>query len=102
MSRKMRTTPDDVPRSSLMAAALSSMGRSLPSLAMRRVWFPSPTVSPRSMTIRTGCSTACRVVFVDDAEDLLDLFPGRFGERPSGQRLGDGIEVVDAARRRRR
>ena len=34
---------------------------------------------------------------VDDAKDLLDLSPGCLGERPSGQRLGDGIEVVDAA-----
>jgi hypothetical protein len=45
-----------------MAAALSSMGRSLPSRAMRRVWFPSPTVSPRSITFLTGCSTGSLVV----------------------------------------
>ena len=49
------------------------------------------------MTFRTGCSTGFRVVLVDDAEDLLDLLPGRVGERPAGERLGDGIEVVDAA-----
>jgi hypothetical protein len=36
---------------------------------------------------------------VDDAKDLLDRFPGRVGARPSGQRLGDGIEVVHAALR---
>ena len=34
---------------------------------------------------------------VDDAKDLLDLLPGRLGERPSSQRLGDGIKVVHAA-----
>ena len=34
---------------------------------------------------------------VDDAKDLLDLHPGRVGERPAGERLGDGIEVVHAA-----
>ena len=34
---------------------------------------------------------------VDDVKDLLDLLSGRLGERPAGERLGDGIEVVDAA-----
>ncbi len=33
---------------------------------------------------------------VDDVKDLLDLLPDRVGERPTGQLLGDGIEVVDA------
>ena len=33
---------------------------------------------------------------VDDAKDLLDLHPGRVGERPAGEHLGDGIEVIHA------
>ena len=38
----------------------------------------------------------------DDAKDLLDLLPGHVGKRPSGQLLGDGIEIVHATRLDRR
>ena len=62
MSRKMRTTPTTFPRSSLMGAAQSSMGRSLPSLAMSKACSPSSTVSPRWMTFRTGCWNGLPVV----------------------------------------
>ena len=42
-----RTTPRIVPvSSSLMGAALSSMGRTEPSLAASTVWFASPTTDP--------------------------------------------------------
>ena len=34
----------------------------------------------------------------DDAKDLLDLLSGHLGKRPSGQLLGDGIEIVHATR----
>src|ERR1044072_4874291 len=48
-SRKISTTPIIRPAASRIGAALSSMGRSDPSLATRIVWFASPTTvrSPR-------------------------------------------------------
>ena len=49
------------------------------------------------MTILTGCSTGRPRRLVDDVKDLLDILSGGVGERPSGQRLGDRIEVIDAA-----
>ena len=36
---------------------------------------------------------------MDDVKDPLDLFSDRVGERPSGQLLGDGIEIVHATPR---
>ena len=45
-----------------MGAALSSIGVSVPSLAMSRVWLARPTITPSRMTLATGSSTARRVV----------------------------------------
>ena len=49
------------PASSRMGAALSSMGRSVPSRAMRTVWFASPTIVPSRKARRAGFSTGWRV-----------------------------------------
>ena len=55
------TTPMRSPAASRTGAALSSMGRSVPSLAMSSVWLAMPRTRPVSMTFLTGCSTAWRV-----------------------------------------
>ena len=36
-------------------------------------------------------------LFVDDAEDVFQVFPEGLGRRPSGERLGDGVHVGDEA-----
>ena len=60
-SRKTSTTPIISPAASRIGAAESSMGRSVPSLAIRTVWFASPTTTPSRSTFSTGFSTGCRV-----------------------------------------
>ena len=45
-SRKTRTAPTGSPDSSRIGAALSSTGRSVPSLAIRTVWSARPTTAP--------------------------------------------------------
>ena len=53
--------PSTSPCSPRIGAALSSMGRSVPSLATRTVWFASPTMTPSRRTLATGFSTGRRV-----------------------------------------
>ena len=55
------TTPTSFPSSPQTGAALSSIGSSLPSLAMSSVWLARPRTSPVSMTFLTGCSAGFRV-----------------------------------------
>ena len=61
MSRKTSTAPAILPSASRMGAALSSMGRSVPSLPIRTVWFASPTTMPSLKARKAGFSTALRV-----------------------------------------
>ena len=53
--------PDDPPAGSRIGAALSSMGRSVPSLAIRTVWLASPTIDALPQRPQAGFSTARRV-----------------------------------------
>ena len=46
MSRKTSTLPEMLPRSLRIGAALSSIGRSVPSFEINTVWFASPTILP--------------------------------------------------------
>ena len=60
-SRKISTTPIIPPAVSRIGAAQSSIGRSVPSLAIRTVWLPRPTTTPSRSTFSTGFSTGWRV-----------------------------------------
>ena len=60
-SRKTRTAPTGAPALVPDRGALSSIGRSVPSLAMRTVWFASPTIVPSRRARRAGFSTGWRV-----------------------------------------
>ena len=50
------------PSSPRMGAALSSMGRSVPSFATSTVWLASPWILPVAITVSTGLVTGSRVV----------------------------------------
>ncbi len=56
-SRKISTQPDTPPRSSRIGAALSSIGRSVPSLRMSTVWFARPTTTPSRSARCAGFAT---------------------------------------------
>ena len=58
-SRKIRTHPETWPRSSLIGAALSSIGHSMPSFRISSVWFASPTTTPSRNSL--GCGVLDRV-----------------------------------------
>ena len=95
MSRKTSTLPTTSPSASRIGAALSSMGRSVPSLAIRTVWFASPTIVPSSSARSAGFSTGWRVSSLTmrntsssvPARGLLGL--------PADELLGDRVEEVD-------
>ncbi len=61
MSRNTSTTPATSPLSLRIGAALSSMGRSVPSLAMSKLWFASPTTTPSRKARTVGLSTGWRL-----------------------------------------
>ena len=61
-SRNTSTTPRMRPASSRMGAALSAMGRSVPSRLISTVWLARPRMWPDRMTSPAGFSTGCRVV----------------------------------------
>ena len=61
ISRKTRTAPIIFPSASRIGAALSSMGRSVPSRAIRIVWFASPTTTPSFRARKAGFATVLRV-----------------------------------------
>ncbi len=60
-SRNTRTAPTVSPSPSRIGAALSAIGRSLPSRCRSTVWFARPTVCPVRITRSTGLSTTCRL-----------------------------------------
>ncbi len=94
MSRKTSTTPTMRPRVSRIGAPLSSMGSSLPSLAISTVWLARPTMVPRRITLLTGFSTVSRVVLVDDAEHRVQGLAQRLGA-PAGEGLRDRVQQGD-------
>ena len=62
ISWKTSTTPCMRPRSSVMGAAVSSMGWMVPSLAVSFVWLARPTTMPSRSTLVTGFSTGSPVI----------------------------------------
>ena len=73
------------------------MGRSLPSLAMSSVWLPRPTDEPRLDDLPDRLLDGLRVSSLTMRKTSLQARPRRLGDRPSGERLGDGVHVGDAA-----
>ena len=85
-------------RSSLIGAALSSMGRSTPSLPMRIVVVRQHRRPRRRATPLPPDSRAVfRLCASTIAEYGVERLAPRVVVRPAGQRLGDGIEIGDAA-----
>ena len=76
-----------------MGAALSSIGRSVPSRAIRTVWLASPTTTPSRRARQGGVLGRLAGVLVDDAEDLRQGLPRGLGLGPPGQGLGHPVEV---------
>ena len=60
-----------------MGAALSSMGRSVPSLAMRTVWFAKPTTKPSRNALVAGFF----VVMTVPLARFTDWLQRRYAER---------------------
>ncbi len=99
MSRNTSTQPTTSPAADRIGAALSSMGRSVPSLAMRTVWFARPTMTPSFNARATGFSTGCRVVSLTMRNTASSGWPAASAFVQPGQGLGHGVQVGDAARR---
>jgi hypothetical protein len=60
-SRKTRTAPTMAPAPFRISAAMSSNGRSVPSAAIKIVWFASPATAPSCEARKAGFSTGRRV-----------------------------------------
>ena len=85
-----------LPRSSLMAAALSSMGRCAAVSGDEEGMVPEPDGQPSFDDFPDWLLDRLTGRLVDDAKDLLDLHSGRVGERPTRELFGDGIKVIHA------
>ena len=86
-SRKISTQPDTRPRSSRIGAALSSIGRSAPSLRISRVWFARPTTTPSRSARAAGLSTGWRVSSLMIRNTVSSGWPGPpHAPSPSGLR----------------
>ena len=92
-SRKTSTQPTIWPSLPRIGAALSSMGRSVPSLAMRTVWFASPTTTPSRNALVAGFSTGWRVSSFTMRNTASSGWPVGLVVRPAGQRLGHGVHA---------
>ena len=95
-SRKISTHPAISPRSSLIGAALSSIGRSTPSLPMSSAWFEMPTTALSRSALAAGFSSASRLRASTMRKTESRGWPMRGVERPSGHRLGDRIQIGHA------
>ena len=95
MSRKTSTLPEMSPRSFRIGAALSSIGRSVPSFEIRTVWLASPTILPSSQRPQRRVLDRLAGVLVDDAEHVFERPPGRLARLPADQLLGDRIQEID-------
>ena len=88
--------PDDIPsvvfdgRRTVVDGSLAAVSRDEESILGEPDGHPSLDDLPDRLLDRLPCR------LMNDAKDLLDLLSGRVGERPSGQLLGDGIEIVHA------
>ena len=80
-----------------MGAALSSIGRSVPSRAMRTVWFASPTIVPSRKARRAGFSTGWRVRSLTMRKTSGSGRPSGLGLGPAGQGLGHAVHERDPA-----
>ena len=74
-----------------MGAALSSIGRSVPSRAMRMVWFASPTIVPSRKARSAGFSTGWRVRSLTMWKTSGKRAAHGLGLGPAGQGLGDAV-----------
>ena len=97
MSRKTSTLPTTLPPASRIGAAESSIGRSVPSLAIRTVWFASPTITPSLQRRRAGFSTGWRVSSLTMRNTSGRRPAGGFLGLPADELLGDRVEEVDPA-----
>ena len=97
MSRKTSTLPTTLPPASRMGAALSSMGRSWPSLAIRTVWFASPTITPSLSARRAGFSTGWRVSSLTMRNTSSSVRLRRLFGLPADKLLGHRVEEVHPA-----
>ena len=91
-SRKISTTPIIPPAVSRIGAAMSSMGRSVPSLATRTVWLPRPTTTPSRSTFSTGFSTGWRVFSLRMTNTASSGLPLGVLLRPARQFLGHAVQ----------
>ncbi len=89
-SRKTRTTPVMRPPASRIGAALSRIGRSVPSAEMSTVWLASPTTIPSRSTLATGSSVTWRVAS-HDVEDVGERAAGGVIVGPAAERRGRGV-----------
>ena len=94
-SRKISTTPISLPAASRIGAAESSMGRSVPSLAIRTVWFARPTMTPSRSTLSTGFSTGCRVCSLRMANTVSSGCPSASSCVQPVSSCGDAVEERD-------
>ena len=88
---------DECPCSSRIGAALSSMGRSVPSLAMSTVWLARPRYEARLDDLPHRLLDGLAGLLVDDAEDVFQRLAVGLSGDPAGERLGHGVHVGDAA-----
>ena len=95
MSRKTSTTPATSFLSLRIGAALSSMGRSVPSLAMSSVWFASPTITPSRKARTVGFSTVWRLSWLMMLEHAVERLADRLLLRPAGQGRSHRVEERD-------
>ena len=96
-SRKTRTAPMGAPDSPCKGAALSSMGRSDPSRAMRRVVVGQPDDHPLLQGTQSGALDWLASSFVDNVEDFGQGAAHRLGLGPAGQHLGHAVHERDPA-----
>ena len=87
----------DAPCSSRIGAALSSIGCSVPSRAIRIVWLARPTTAPSRSARVAGFSTGWRSCSLTIRNTSSSGRPRASALGPAGQRFGDRVEVGDAA-----
>ena len=86
------------PWSSLMGATLSSMGRSVPSRAIRIVQSASPEVRSLSSAVLAGVGIGCLVSSLTMTNISSSRSTLRLGHAPAGQPLGDSVHEYDTTR----
>ena len=100
-SRNTSTLPATAPSAPRTGAALSSIGHSVPSRAIRMVWLARPTIGAFAQRPHGRVVDRLARVLVDDAEDLVERAAGRVVARPAGEALGDRRSATRPGRRHR-